>query len=161
MAHHQRPAAPVGHGDDHGAPSHAGSGAFERRNDRARTDVRRPAFLCQVTQRRARALETYDFRIDRGEALVGERMDALAVVSGVERQQFGDLRQGEASRLRGADEAQPTDIIVAIAPDAAAKAGRRAAFRRVEQATPLIITHRFNANPGAAGEGTDRCHITA
>lgn len=161
MAHHQRPAAPVKYGHDHGATSHAASGTFERSDDRARTDVRRAAFLCQVTQRRARALETYDFLIDRGETLVGERMDALAVVSGVERQQLGDLRQGKSSRLRGADEAQPTDIVVAIAPDAAAKAGRRTAFRRVEQTAPLIITHRFNANPGAAGEGTDRCHITA
>ncbi len=74
--------------------------------DRAGAVLAHRTGLCQPAQRGAGGLQFGDPAIERGETVGSQHAGPGAVVRRVQAQEFADLLQREARRLRRADEAQ-------------------------------------------------------
>ena len=86
----------------------------------------------------------------------GKPANVGAVLCRIEAYEISDLLKPEAGSLSRTDELQPPDVRVTIAPYATAGAATRWAFRRFQQAAPLIVAHRLYAHPSSLREPRNR-----
>src|SRR3546814_1211937 len=127
-----------------GYPPACGSGStgLERRQDRTWPLAARRAGVLQAREGGARLCHLRDFFVEGGDPLAREGADAGPIVAFPQREQVADFIEREASPLRRADEAQPTQVRRAIASHPAAPAVAAAARRGVHQAAALVIADR-------------------
>jgi len=123
---------------------------LERLQDRTRPLTTGGAGGAQALQRGAGLLEFGDPSLKRRKALAGEFADTGAVLGAVEIQQFADLLESEAGRLRAADEAESPNILGTVAANPAGTG------RHGKQAAPLIVAHGLDPDPGRGAEAGDR-----
>jgi hypothetical protein len=105
-------------------------------------------------QRFAGLAKLVNLLVEGGNARLREPPRARPVVRRIQLQQLADLGKRESSRLRGADELEPPDVVRAIAPDLAGWP------RWLGKLSPaLIITHRFDPHAGSFRKAADRVRI--
>ena len=83
-----------------------------------------------------------DAGIQIGHLDCGQGARPIPIAVGVQGEQLGDFLQRETQPLRPADKAQPVAIGVRIAANRPVTA-----FRRRQQAAPLVVAHGLNMDP--------------
>src|SRR3546814_14729438 len=125
---------------------------MKRREDRAWAVIRRGTFARESLQRRPRARQFRNLRIERADLVTRQFARPRAIAAGIERDQLGDLVQREPRRLRLPNEAQPAHVLHAVAANA------RSTPRRPPQPPALVIAHRLPPYPPGFGTPATRRH---
>src|SRR5690606_3418074 len=125
---------------------------LKRRDERARPLLAGPAFPRQPPQRHPRRFKLRDLRIQCRQPLRRQFPRPRPVPPRIQLQQFPDLLQREARRLRPANEFQPPHVLRAVSPHAAIP------LRRPQQTTPLIEAHRLHADAAFLRQTGNRRH---
>ncbi len=101
------------------------------------------------------ALQLADLIVQRLDARRRQGARPGAVVRRVQDQQFPDLLEREPGRLGVTDEPQPFDVVRPIA------AGRAQFLRLRQQATPLVVADRLDADAAGGRQPRDGEHVRA
>jgi hypothetical protein len=115
-------------------------GRLERCDDRARSFAPFRARTGQPRERLPRRIQLRDSGVKRRDPIPCQRSDLRTIGAGIEIEQRLDLGEREARTLRSLDEAQPLDIPVVIASEAAVDARSAARRRRQQTAGVLMIS---------------------
>jgi len=114
--------------------------------DIALLEIREPNGLKAIRLGDSDALQVGELLADIGQFLLAQRTRLPAMRAVFQLQQLADFVEGESEFLRVADEAQPLDMILGVAPDAARRARRLA-----DQPTALVVADGFQVHAGPPG----------
>jgi hypothetical protein len=127
------------------------SATVECGQDRTWTAAFLRAGCRQSRERFAGVVELGDLLIQSGDPRLRQLPRPGPIVGRAKVEQLPDLGKREARRLRGTNELQPPDVVIAVAPDLA-----RGPCRFRQETAPLIVAHRLHAHARRFRKRSDR-----